>query len=173
MHWGPGELGCWSVASKEPCRAPAGLGRQAGTCAARSGAQPAGRAGGAEELQGKGGHGDAGKMMQLLQWISSRAWEVAKWKRHGFESLGGIILPRLSDSQHNRGQQTSPGAFCGEPSNLQSALANLLGCDFCIFSRVNNAGSSRERGLANVSHSSRSCRKAYSSCQHFGGLESS
>lgn len=79
----------------------------------------------------------------------------------------------LSDSQHNRGQQTSPGAFCDGSNNLQNALANLLGCGFCIFSRVNNVGSSRKRGLANVSRSSRSCRKAYSSCQHFGGLESS
>lgn len=88
MHWGPGELGCWSVAGKEPSRlGEAGwdvrcLGREsaAGSARWRSGgtAKPA-----------KGGEGDAGKMMQLFQWIRRPRLEVAKWKR--FESLEGLF----------------------------------------------------------------------------------
>lgn len=68
MRWGPGELGCWSVASKEPSRARGG--RQ-GRALPWKRAQPA------EEPQSRGKGGEGGmlekkkikKMMRLLQWI--------------------------------------------------------------------------------------------------------
>lgn len=54
MRRGPGELGCWSVARKEPSRARGGRRRRA---LPWKRAQPALRAGGAEELQSRGREG--------------------------------------------------------------------------------------------------------------------
>lgn len=47
----------------------------------------------------------------------------------------------VSDFQHNRGQQTSPSAFCSESNNLHNALASLLGYDlYCWKQQEKGAG---------------------------------
>lgn len=83
-----------SAAGAWQAKSPPGLGEAGGDvrCLGRESAAGSARwRSGGTAKPAKGGEGDAGKMMQLVQWIRQPRLEVAKWKSHGFESLEGLF----------------------------------------------------------------------------------